>query len=150
MSDEERTSAIGLARYAREYFDCALAADEVVGQRTGYEVIAPAPVMYLVAHAIELALKSFLRHKDVSLKDLRSLSHNLENCWSEALDAGIDDFVSLNETELETLQLIGALHATTELRYIVTGPKTYPVFGPLEKLCKKLLDAICPEVGYSR
>ena len=80
MSDEERTSAFGLARYAREYFDCALAADKVVGQRTGYEVIAPAPVMYLVAHAIELALKSFLRHKDVSLKDLRSLSHNLENC----------------------------------------------------------------------
>ena len=48
---EERTTAIGLARYAREYFDAALAADDVIGCRKGYEVGAPAPVMFLVAHS---------------------------------------------------------------------------------------------------
>ena len=70
--DPHRTTPIGLARYAREFFDCALAADDKVGHRPGFEIIAPIPVMYLIGHSIELCLKSYLVFKDVPLPELRS------------------------------------------------------------------------------
>ena len=63
MNDEDRTTAVGMARYAREYFDAAKAADDVIGKRPGYERFAPAPVMFLVAHSIELVLKAYLRNR---------------------------------------------------------------------------------------
>jgi hypothetical protein len=119
--DEGRTTAIGLARYSREYFDAALAADEVIGRRKGYEIVAPAPVMFLVAHSIELALKSYLRHKGQSLEDLRSVGHNLMACWTACDTIGIAEIVDLDAKELDVLRLIADLHVSTELRYIQTG-----------------------------
>lgn len=147
---EDRTTAIGLARYAQEYFDAALAADDVIGRRKGYEIVAPAPVMFLVAHSIELILKSYLRKAGLSLNDLKGISHNLMDCWGVCCNNGIQEVVNLDDEELGVLGLIADLHVSTELRYIQTGYKTFPVFGPLESLAKKLLQAICPEVGYSR
>jgi hypothetical protein len=46
--DPERTTSIGLARYATEFFETALAADDKLGKKEGYEIVAPIPVMFLV------------------------------------------------------------------------------------------------------
>lgn len=148
MSEDDRTSAIGLARYAREYFDAAIAADDVIGNRKGYEIHAPPPVMFLVAHSIELALKAYLRHQGFSVNDLRRQGHCLSECWRLATERGVEDHVQLTREDLGILALISDLHASTQLRYIQTGFKEFPVFGPLEELAQKLLDAICPLVGY--
>ena len=148
MNAIDRTSPIGLARYAREYFDSALAADDVVGKRKGYEIVAPAPVMFLVAHSVELALKSYLRYRGATLAEIKGLSHNLLDCWQEAVEKGIEEVVNLSEDDLHVLGLISDLHASTELRYIQTGFKHFPVFGPLETMARKILDAVCPLVGY--
>ena len=139
-------TAIGLARYAREYFDSAKAADDVVGIRKGYEIIASSPVMFLTAHSIELALKAYIFHKGKT--NIKSYGHNLNRLWCVCQQNGINQLVQLNAEEMSTLQLISHLHASTELRYIDTGFKTFPVFGPLESLAKKILDAVCPVVGY--
>ncbi len=56
--DPERTTARGMARYAEEYHEAALGADEKLGTREGYEIVAPVPVLYLVGHSMELSLKS--------------------------------------------------------------------------------------------
>lgn len=148
MNKDDRTTAVGLARYAREYFDAALAADDVIGHRKGYEIVAPAPVMFLVAHAIEPVLKAFLRHQGLSVDDLQKVGHNLIKCWKVAIANGLESVIELTEEDLEILGLISDLHASTELRYIKTGYKNFPVFGPLESLAKNLLDAICPFVWY--
>ena len=148
MSDEDRTSAIGLARYARDYYEAAEAADDVLGNKPGYEISAPPPVMYLVAHAIELVLKAYLRHRGQSVCDIKKLNHRLVRCREAAVDLGLNDHVTLTDEELETLRLISQLHASTQLRYIKTGRKEVPVFGPLQQLAEKLLEAICPVVGY--
>jgi hypothetical protein len=148
MAGAERTTPIGLARYAREYFDSAIAVDEHLGQRQGYEFVAPMPAMFLIAHSIELALKSYLLWSGCSLRRLRSLGHNLEECWKKALEQGVDKHVTLSDVDLEILKLIGELHSSTELRYIETGFKTFPMFGPLEDLAEKILHPICPLVGY--
>lgn len=146
MNDISRTSAKGLARYAREYFDAAVAADDVLGMRPGYEIVAPAPVLFLVAHSIELTLKAYLLYKGKSSEDIKKLSHKLKDCWDEAKSEAVEDHVTLTTDEIELLDLINDLHVSTELRYIKTGYKNFPVFGPLYKLAKKLLDLICPLV----
>src|SRR5437868_6800334 len=84
--DPERTTPVGLARYARAFFDCALAADDKVGHRPGFEIIAPIPVMYLVGHSIELCLKSYLTFRGVPLSDLRTkkYGHDLLKCLKKS------------------------------------------------------------------
>ena len=65
-----------------------------------------------------------------------------------AVEKGIENHVSLTAEDLEVLEVISELHASTQLRYIETGCRQFPVFGPLDTLARKLLDAICPLVGY--
>lgn len=147
--DDTRTTAIGLARYAREYFDAAKAIDAVIGHRPGYDLHAPMSVMHNIAHSIELALKAYLRHAALSADEIISTcGHDLEKCWAEANTKGVGSLVSLTAEDIEVLGVINKLHVSTELRYIQTGFKQIPSFGPLEVLAKKLLDAICPAVGY--
>jgi hypothetical protein len=147
-NDNDRTTAIGLARYASEYFDAALATDEAIGERPGYETIAPPPVMFLVARSIELILKSYLRHCGLSVSETRNLNHSLVGSWEAAVSNGINRYLSFDKNELRVLTLISELHASTQLRYIQTGEKEFPVFGPLQRLAEELLNVIRPIVGY--
>lgn len=148
--DPKRTTPIGLARYAREFFDCALAADEKVGHRPGFEIIAPIPVMYLVGHSIELCLKSYLAFNGIPLRELRSkkYGHDLAKCLKKAKELGLNTHVMLDSGELHAFAVLNELYSTKQLNYIVTGAKEFPVFGPIESACRKLLNAICPLVGY--
>lgn len=145
-----RTKPAGLARYANEFFEAALAADDKLGTKPGYEIIAPTPVLYLTGHAIELILKAYLLEKGVHLSELRrkSYGHNLNKCITKANQLGLNTIVTLDAGEQEALQVLNELYKTKQLNYIVTGSKTYPSFGPLETLTKKLLSAIGPTVGY--
>jgi hypothetical protein len=147
--DPERTTPVGLARYAREFFDCALAADDKVGHRPSFEIIAPIPVMYLVGHSIELCLKSYLAFRDVPLSDLRTkkYGHDLVKCLKKAKELGLNAHVKLDDGEQHALTVLNELYSTKQLNYIVTGAKEFPVFGPIQTVNTKLLDAICPLVG---
>ncbi len=144
------TTAIGLARYAREYFDAAKAADDVIGNRSGYELVAPPPVMFLTTHAIELAFKAYLLHSGKTISELKEIGHNLWVLWTNCSNNKINEILNLDVIDLELLKLISELHLSNELRYIATGYKTFPVFGPLQKLASKILNSICPFVGYKR
>lgn len=148
--DPDRTTPIGLARYAREFFDCAQAADAKVGHRPGFEIIAPVPVMYLVGQSIELCLKSYLAFQGIPLRELRSkkFGHDLTRCLKKAKELELNTHVTLDDGEHHALVVLNELYSTKQLNYIVTGAKTFPVFGPIESACRKLLDAICPLVGY--
>ena len=151
MNDEHsRTTPVGMARYAREFFEAALAADEKIGANKKYEIIAPIPVLYLTAHSIELILKSFLLFKGVQLNALKrkGYGHNLNKCITKANNLGLEEYVELDEGEKEAFHYLNELYKTKQLNYIVTGSKVFPSFGPLETSTKKLLEAIAPLVGY--
>lgn len=148
MNDSSRTTAIGLARYAREYLEAALAADEAIGHRPGYEAIAPPPVMFLVAHSMELALKAYLLYSGMPLKQVVALGHDLIVAWQYALDNNVTVHIELTEEDIDILKLINSLHISTELRYIKIGFKQFPIFGPLQHVAEKILNGVCPLVGY--
>lgn len=148
--DPARTTPIGLSRYARDFLDVALSADDDVGMRPGFEIHAPVPIMYLVAHAIELSLKAYLAHCGVSLDDLasRKFGHNLDACYEKALEQGLSDIVDFEAGDIAAMRVLNELYCTKQLNYIVTGTKDVPVFGPIQSFAERLLSAVGPHVGY--
>lgn len=147
--DPERTTSIGMARYATEFFEAALAADEKLGTKEGYEIIAPIPVMFLVGQAVELALKAYLLAKGVELRKIRrDYGHELHRSLRKAKELGLAEVVALSIEEESILGLLDALYSTKQLQYIITGAKTFPVFGPLERVARKLVYGIAPVAGY--
>jgi hypothetical protein len=138
-----------MARYASEFFEAALAADDKMGAKKGYELFAPIPVLFLVGQAIELALKAYLLAKGVELRELRrNYGHELHRSLRKAKELGLADIVALSAEDEDVLEVLDALYSTKQLQYIVTGAKTFPAFGPLQSVAQKLLDGIGPVAGF--
>lgn len=147
--DPTRTTPIGVLRYASEYLEAALAADDKMGSKAGYEVVAPIPVLFLVGQSIELSLKAFLLSEGVSLRKLRyKYGHELHRSLRKAKELGLSNLVELSEEEQSVIELLNQLYSSKQLQYIVTGAKTFPSFGPLEKAALKLCHAVGAKVGY--
>ncbi len=147
--DPTRTTPIGLASFAVEFMQTALAADQKMGRRRGYELIAPVPVMFLVGQAIELTLKSHLLHKGINLKELRTeYGHGLPKLLTKAIELGLPSEVTLSGEEHSVIELLDDLYSTKQLQYIVTGEKRYPSSDVLQNVALKLIHAIGKEVGY--
>ena len=146
------TSPIGLARYAKEFLEAALAVDDSVGMREEYQHVPPIPVLYLVGHSIELALKAFMIHKGMSLSEIRSkaFGHDLLKCWEKSIELGLSEIYTHTAEQASIIQLLNELYSKKQLEYIVTGYKEFPVFGPLQKLAINLVNTIGPSVGFNR
>lgn len=148
-NDPTKTTSVGLARYAQEFFDAAIATDDVLGMRPGYEIIAPIPVMYLVGHSIELSLKAYLLFMGVPLDDLKKkYGHDLVKCYKEAQKHELNDVIQLTDSDYKVLEVLNILYSSKQLNYCEIGLKEFPVFGPLQELSTKLLQRIGPKVGY--
>lgn len=96
---DERTTAMGLARYAFEYIEAALVVDDRMGQRKEFQVIAPIPALYLAGHGIELSLKAYLRHHGVSVRKLQKLGHDLDRCYRRAIELGLHNVIKPHGAE---------------------------------------------------
>ena len=112
--DPQKTTPIGLARYACDYYDAAMAADDALGDRPGYEIHAPIPAMYLVGQSIELCLKPYLVFKGVSLVDIKSkkYGHDLEACLTKAEDMNLSKLVQLDADDRKVLRVLNRLYST--------------------------------------
>jgi len=148
-NDPNRTTPIGLCRYACEFMEAALAADSKMGRRDGFEIVAPIPVLFLVGQSIELALKAFLLSRGVPLRKLRyDYGHNLHRSLRKAKELELFALVTLSPEEVATIDVLDALYSSKQLQYIVTGGKTFPIFGPLQRAALRLLHAIGNDVGF--
>lgn len=149
-SESEKTTPVGLVRYAQDFYDCAIAADRDIGMRPGYGIIAPIPVMYLVGHSIELCLKSYLLYRGVPMKILRNkpYGHDLTECLKKAKELGLYSYIELNEDDEDVVGILNALYVKKLLNYIEIGPKTFPVFGPIQTVNIELLKSVKLAIGY--
>lgn len=144
-----RTTPIGLCRYACEFMEAAIAADSKMGRRDGFEIVAPIPVLFLVGQSIELALKAFLLSRGVPLRKLRyDYGHNLHRSLRKAKELDLSALVTLSPEELATIEVLDVLYSSKQLQYISTGAKTFPMFGPLQSAALRLLHAIGSDVGF--
>ncbi len=144
-----RTKPVGLARYATEFYDTALAADDKLGRRHGDEIVLT-PIMYLIAHSIELILKAFLLHKGLELAYIRkTLGHDLTKIVDKTRELDPSEtIVSLSGDDIKTLELLNSIYKSKELNYISTGARTIPAFGSIQSLAARLITSITPIVGY--
>jgi len=142
-----------MVRYSHEFMEAALAVDEKIGTRPGFEIVAPIPALYLVGHSIELSLKAYLLHQGVPLHELRSkrhFGHSLHICLRKAKEIGLLNHVKFSGQEEGAFEILDNLYSTKQLEYIVTGAKHFPIFGLVELFAVKLFNAVSSIVGFNK
>ncbi len=151
ISEDDRTTAIGLARYAYEYIDAALLVDDHAADKRPEIQISPIPAYFLALHGIELTLKSYLRSKGVSLRDLRSnalFGHDVHACYRKAKEHGLLDHFKEQPADIDAMRMLIDLNDHQGLRYIKTGAKQFPLWSLVAPLAVRLHQAVAPAVGY--
>lgn len=104
------------------------------------------PVYYLYCHAIELALKAFLRAKGLSAEKLasREYGHRLQVVWNECKDQGLTfDPITGGFVE-QCIELLHPYAVTYEFRYIKVGSKELPVLDAVRSTAEDVFAAVRP------
>jgi hypothetical protein len=143
-----RTTAIGLARYAKDYLEAAIVVNREMGKEKDYAHVSPMPAYFLLSHGIELTLKAYLRHVGLSVEDLRKVGHDLKALHAKACEMGLECLYKLTAQDAEAFDLLVSVNEYHQLRYIQTGFKTFPLWGAAEPLAVRLHQAVAPKVGY--
>lgn len=123
--DPSRTTAMGLLTDAKEM----LAAARILHESGGLNVLNP--TYYLLGHAIEVALKSFLLAGGEDLERVRNYNHNIGKTAKKVIAANHDSMSTLVQEHLEEIQWLNLYYKAKEFEYRVTGMKSYP---PKERL----------------
>ena len=145
----ERTTAIGLARFAYEYIDAAMLVDEAKGEVGLLSQASYTPAYFLALHGIELCFKSFLLYKGVDVESLvKDYGHNLNKCLVASNALGLNKIFEMNEDDTRAFNLLIELNREHQLRYIQTGFKTYPLWSIVEPFAVRLHQAVAKAVGY--
>ncbi|WP_252270984.1 hypothetical protein [Pseudomonas subflava] len=146
----ERTTPIGLARYAHEFYGAAKAVEVQSATENPRKLIPSIPSLYLIGHSIELGLKSYLLNKGVQLRELRSkkYGHDLHACHRKAKELGLLSHVKFKPEEEGAMELLNQLYSTKQLEYIVTGAKALPIFEQVESFARTLINGVSIQVGY--
>lgn len=138
MTDDEKTTPLGLFNYAHSYWASAVA----LSRTRRYCTHKQAPVDYLYFHAIELYLKSFLRLRGYTTQRLRgSFSHGFVKLYDAALSEGLPE----DDEVRGILSLIDANYLRA--RYIETGPFTTASPNSLWIACNVLNLDIEPQIN---
>lgn len=147
LTEEDRTTAIGLARYAYDYIGAAMLAERNDPEPNP---ISPVPAYFLALHGIELTLKSYLRHKGVTAKELRGqkYGHDLHACHKKAKELGLQSIFNEQANDADAMRMLVGLNEHQGLRYIKTGMKHFPLWSLVQPLAVRLHQAVAPEVGY--
>ncbi len=146
ITDEDRTTAIGLARYAYDYLNAAMVVET---HDPTPSHISPVPVYFLALHGIELTLKAFLRYKGVSVKDLvNKFGHDLHACYRKAKELGLNDVFEESRVDADAMRMLVRLNDQQGLRYIKTGMKHFPMWSIVEPLAVRLHQAVALLVGF--
>lgn len=150
LTEEDRTTAIGLARFAYEYIDAARLVALHQSARSGLEDIAPVPAYFLALHGVELTLKAFLRHECLTAKELRgrAYGHDLRLCYRKAKECGLSGIFKMRADDMRAMLLLLEINQLQGLRYIRTGFTRYPSWSIVEPFAMRLHQCVALRVGY--
>jgi len=114
MSDNDRTTPLGLFNYARSYWQSGVLLHNARAKVTHPD----APVTLLLAHAVELYLKAFLRLRGVSIDEVKnSFGHDFKKLVDEASSHGL----SLVKEAVDIAAVLTEKESIRRSRYIETG-----------------------------
>jgi hypothetical protein len=137
ISDVDRATAMGLLTDAKEM----LAAAKLLHDSGVWKV--QRPTYYLLGHAMEVALKSFLLANGTSPGTLKKkLGHNLAKTARRVIAAKSNSVSPIVQEYLAAIDLLNHYYQAKEFEYRVTGAKTYPG----KETLFAFLDAIIPKI----
>ena len=140
ISENDRTNPIGLFNYANSYWRSAL----VLQNASILEITHPsAPIEFLLIHAAELFLKSYLRLTH-SVDELKNIGHRLLDLHSRCTDI----FSENDERYQDIVKMISFHEINSMTRYIYTGARNnYPTIQQLNELCSFLYTKVKPKLS---
>ena len=135
MSDDGRTTPLGLFNYGRSYWQSG-----VLLHHAGAKVSHPdAPVTLLMAHAIELYLKAFLRVRGLSAQEVKhSFGHDFEKLVEAAWARGLP----LTDEDQHMATILKEQESIRRSRYIETGYFKQPGLAALSGVCRRLDESV--------
>jgi len=103
----------------------------------------------LFGHAIELALKSFLRTKGVEVASMKRMGHDLAALVEAALKNGLLPDGLLTSSDAVLIRLLNQTYVMKEFEYIVVGAKTLPLLRDVASVANKLVKHAASLTGLS-
>ncbi len=142
---EDRTSPLGLWMYADSYLDAAgcVAAHSKHPHRE--------PIYLLYAHAIEFALKAFLRAKGVSIDEIETHGHRLTPLLDACRALGLQEPRHIEKTGAAAVGLLEL--GDPNARYVRSGFKRRPDLPGLRLFAEWLITdtkTLCVPRGPAR
>ncbi|WP_430414328.1 hypothetical protein [Parasphingorhabdus sp.] len=132
MTQDDRTTPLGLFHYAQSYAKSAVKLAEVEVDVTHPD----APIRFLFSHAIELYLKSYLLTKGMTVNDLRNnYGHKISKLFAGAIEHGL-------EVQSEQQEQAALLDDAIQDRYLESGFRTVLTQPGCENLCRWLHNQI--------
>jgi len=100
------------------------------------------PSIFLLCHALELGLKSYLLSVGASDSQLRDIGHDLVMCLSEAEARGLARHLRFSPSERDDLVRINEYYERKELEYASDTTKTFPSVEQLRATVNRALTSI--------
>ena len=133
---EDRTTPFGMFNMAESYWKAAVSLEKAKVKSTH----ADSPVRFLYYHAVELYLKSYLRLKGLTVRELasRKIGHDFKNLTDEAEFRGLPYM----DEDRHIFRLMAETDAVIRSRYHRTGAFYWPTTDGLDRVCKSIREPI--------
>lgn len=146
LKDKKKASCFGFWRYGNNFLNAAIKICPVpISKYEEVRLELSIPAYYLIGHAIELLLKSFLLARGETIEILRSqkkYGHNLEKLLMEASRRKLGCFVKLKQSEKRLIILLNTSYMQKEFEYFELGYISIPKYKPLVEIANKLCSGI--------
>ena len=109
--DLERTTPLGMMRYAIEFFAASVAVDDRFGSQERYLQHAPIPALFLIARSMELALKAY------SLEKTRTCRFGHDLVWFLTKPEAAGLIHNLSDADRSLVVVINRVYKTKQLEY---------------------------------
>ena len=111
---------IGILNRSKSFLECAdIIKDNIEPDPT--HTIYPFPMYYLYAHALELAIKSYIDFVFQSEDKLKKIGHDIERAWNTAIENDIENFFLVNEEFKAVINILNPIYNTKSLEYHKSG-----------------------------
>ncbi|TVU92088.1 hypothetical protein [Vreelandella titanicae] len=134
-AEEEFENEASLWSLSREFYEAAKTLEGNSPTQINYVTIK----YYLLGHAAELALKSYLYKHGVAITELKKIGHNLKELSQKAEDKGFSQFQSIQE--------LSPLYKAKELEYRQKKSVVYPSIESLYSDVRVLISRVFDHVS---
>ncbi|MGZ5028179.1 MAG: hypothetical protein ACXWE9_11765 [Methylobacter sp.] len=137
---EKNVTSDGLLLHAKEFL---VAAEILLNKTIDIQSDIQFPIYFLLGRSIELSLKAFLLSRDLTIREIIKLGHDINSLFDEALKRGLQNVVEFNNIEAGVIQVLNIDYKSKRLEYRDSGGIYYiPDIAITETVARKLVHGL--------